>query len=124
MTCAQRPDVDLMDVSMPEMNGVDAARIIRRDYPDTAVIVISQNDPEVTKRQSISVGATEYVAKADLSRNLLGAFDKIVGSRNGAAAQTSEAAPHALTKDHIASLAGGGEMGALMRTRDWSESAL
>jgi PAS domain S-box-containing protein len=124
MTRAQRPDVVLMDVSMPEMNGVDAARIIRRDFPDTAVLIISQNDPEITKRQSISVGAAGYVAKADLSRNLLGVIDKIVGTRNGASAQTGEDATHALTKDRIPWLGAGGEMGALMRTRDWSDSAL
>ncbi len=124
MTRAQRPDIVLMDVSMPEMNGVDAARIIRREFPDTAVLIISQNDPEITKRQSIVVGAAGYVAKADLSRNLLGAIDKIVGARNGAAAWTDEASTRALTKDRIPWLAGGGEMGALMRTRDWSDSAL
>ena len=124
MTRAQRPDVVLMDVSMPEMNGVDAARIIRRDFPDTAVLIISQNDPEITKRQSISVGAAGYVAKADLSRNLLRVIDKIVGTGNGASAQTGEDATRALTKDRIPWLGAGGEMGALMRTRDWSDSAL
>ncbi|HTZ46450.1 MAG TPA: response regulator [Verrucomicrobiae bacterium] len=126
MTRMHRPDVVLMDISMPEMNGVEATRIIRHEFPQTAVVIISQNDPDVTRRQSKDVGATCYVAKADLSRNLLGAIDRIVDQRS--------VSPRTIgTKSSVASdsgkstvpwLAGGGEMGALMRTRDWSDTLL
>lgn len=71
MTRDQRPDLVLMDISMPEMNGVQATKTIRREFPETRVLIISQNDPEVTKKQAQEAGASGYVAKADLSRSLL-----------------------------------------------------
>ncbi|HEY2546025.1 MAG TPA: PAS domain-containing protein [Candidatus Acidoferrum sp.] len=66
-----RPDVILMDVTMLEMCGAESARIIHQEVPEAQVIIISQNDPEITRQQANGAGATAYVAKSDLSRDLL-----------------------------------------------------
>ena len=122
----QRPDVVLMDISMPVVNGVQATKIILREFPDIRVLIISQNDPEITRKQAEEIGAAGYVAKADLSRSLLAAIDKIIEARNGSPASAGhpDSPSYAPSENSIPWLAGGGEMGALMRTRDWSDSPL
>src|ERR1700752_3866413 len=52
-----RPDLVLMDVSMPRMDGIAATRIIRQEMPEAEVIVISQNDPKVAAQQARDVNA-------------------------------------------------------------------
>lgn len=66
-----RPDLVLMDISMPRMDGIAASRIIRQQMPEAEVIVISQNDPTVAARQARDVNARGYVSKSELAQSLL-----------------------------------------------------
>ena len=77
-----RPDLILMDISMPQMNGIEATRIIRREVPESAVILISQNDPIIVSRQAAESGASGYLAKADLALNLVTVMNRVVQSQS------------------------------------------
>lgn len=74
-----RPDVVLMDISMPRLNGIEATLIIRREVPESHVIIVSQNDPAIGARQASEIGARGYVAKSELGRTLLPSINRVMG---------------------------------------------
>jgi CheY-like chemotaxis protein len=76
-----RPDVILMDISMPRMDGVQATKIIRQEVPEADVILISQNDPSVVCRQAKEADAGAFVPKADLSQDLVSTIEQLVDIR-------------------------------------------
>jgi PAS domain S-box-containing protein len=75
---ALRPNVVLMDISMPRMNGLDATQILRRDMPDSKIVIVSQNDPAIACRQATEVDAAAYVAKSSLSDDLVPTIEKVI----------------------------------------------
>ena len=72
-----KPDVVIMDVSMPTLNGLEATRILRSVLPSCEVIVLSQHDSPEMARQAFRAGARGYVIKASVSQNLMAALDKV-----------------------------------------------
>jgi DNA-binding NarL/FixJ family response regulator len=76
------PDLIIIDVSMPHMNGIDATRIIRAEVSESRILIISQNDPAIVRRQTLEANAHGFLTKGDLARDLLPAIERIL-SVNG-----------------------------------------
>src|SRR5277367_3608530 len=66
-----RPNIVLMDINMPRMNGLDAARVIRNESPNCSVILVTQNSANIAREQARRVEAQGFVTKSDVSRDLL-----------------------------------------------------
>jgi len=87
-----RPDIVIMDVSMPRMDGIEATKILRQELPETEVIVISQNDPMLVAPQVAKTGARAYIAKSKLGVQLLPAIEGIVNGRQSNTVEASHSA--------------------------------
>jgi DNA-binding NarL/FixJ family response regulator len=72
-----RPDVVVMDLSLPELNGLDATRQILKDAPDTEVLVLTMHQSEELAREVLQAGARGYVLKADADESLIAAVDTL-----------------------------------------------
>jgi DNA-binding NarL/FixJ family response regulator len=68
---AQRPDVTLMDLQMPEMNGIDAIIAIRNDFPEARIIVLTTYVGDVQILRALKAGARAYLLKNLLHKELL-----------------------------------------------------
>jgi PAS domain S-box-containing protein len=76
------PDIVLMDLSMPVMDGIQAAGILRREVPQSEVVIVSQNDPAIVRDQSAKVGAAAYLAKGNLAVELISTIERVAARRN------------------------------------------
>ena len=65
------PDVVLMDISMPVMNGLEAARKILRERPETSIIMTTAMGVEPYRQASLSVGASAFIDKSCLTAELV-----------------------------------------------------
>ena len=72
-----RPDVIVMDLSLPGLNGLDATRQILKDAPDTEVLVLTMHRSEELARDVLQAGARGYVLKSDADANLIMAVDSL-----------------------------------------------
>jgi len=71
LCCELQPDVVLMDIAMPLLNGLEATRQIRRNSPRVKVLILSMHESEQYIRQSLAAGAMGYILKdADVSELL------------------------------------------------------
>ena len=66
-----RPDVVLLDVGLPRLNGLEAARQIREVSPDTKILFLSANPCQEVMREALRLGAVGYITKADAGLHLL-----------------------------------------------------
>ncbi|HUE50984.1 MAG TPA: response regulator transcription factor [Terriglobales bacterium] len=71
------PDVILLDFSMPGMNGLEAARVLRRELPEAKILVISQHDPIHLLPSVVEAGGDACLDKSRLSTDLLASIKSL-----------------------------------------------
>ena len=77
MALKLKPDIAVMDLSMPEMNGLEATRQIRKELPETEVLVFTMHQTEELIHEVLAAGARGYVLKSEAGRKLVEAIEAL-----------------------------------------------
>ncbi len=89
-TIKLKPDVAILDISMPELDGVEAVRQIRQAVPDTKVLVLTMHESDQMVQRALDAGAHGYILKSDLTDSLLKGVSAVVGGKRFLAPKISE----------------------------------
>ena len=85
-----KPDIAILDFSMPELNGPGAAAQIAEKVPETGVVVLTMHDSEQVMREVLQAGARGLVLKSDADRDLLEAVEAVAKKRHFFTTRLSE----------------------------------
>ncbi len=72
-----KPDVAILDISMPDLNGIEAARRIRKSAPNTEVLILSVHYSDQLIRDILEAGVRGYIVKSDSDRDLVIAVETL-----------------------------------------------
>jgi len=72
-----KPDIAILDISMPSLNGLEATRQIVRDISETKVLVLTMHDSDPLIQRVLEAGARGYLLKSDAARDLVAAVDAL-----------------------------------------------
>lgn len=90
-----KPDVAIVDVGMPDLNGFEATRRIREALPDTEVLILTAHDSEQLVHEAETSGARGYLLKSDVGRDLLAAVESARRHKFFLSPQIAERSPAA-----------------------------
>lgn len=76
-TLQLRPDVVILDIGMPNLNGLEATRQILRSNPQARVLILTLHDSDQVVREVLSAGARGFLLKSDAARDLVAAVDAL-----------------------------------------------
>jgi DNA-binding NarL/FixJ family response regulator len=72
-----KPDVAVLDIGMPSLNGLEAARQMLKNDPNIKIVILTMHESENLIREVLKVGARGYVSKADAIRDLVAAINAV-----------------------------------------------
>jgi DNA-binding NarL/FixJ family response regulator len=76
-----KPDIVVIDIGMPQLNGLDATRQIVRNEPKVQVLVLTMHESEQVMRDVLATGARGYLLKTDAGRDLIAALEALAGQK-------------------------------------------
>lgn len=71
------PNIMVLNVTMPRMNGLEACRLSRQQCPGLEILFVTQHDSPQMMREALEAGARGYVVKSNAARDLLAAVDAV-----------------------------------------------
>ncbi len=71
------PEIIVLDITMPKMNGLEVCRIVKQKMPGIEVLMVTQHDSPQMMREALSAGAKGYVVKSNAARDLLEAIEVV-----------------------------------------------
>lgn len=77
-----KPNIAVLDVQMPAMNGLDTIRRIRKVSPDTEILIFTMNTTEQLVRDAMSAGVRGFILKCAEARNLIKAVDALANHKS------------------------------------------
>ena len=87
-----KPDVVVLDIAMPLLNGVEATRQILKVSPKTAILILTMHDSDSLIQEVLGAGALGYVLKDDADRNLIAAVDSLSRHKSYLSSRVTDAA--------------------------------
>jgi DNA-binding NarL/FixJ family response regulator len=79
---ASKPDVVILDISMPELNGLEAARSIRKTSPSTEILILSVHYSDQLILDILKAGVHGYILKSDSDRDLISALERLANHKS------------------------------------------
>ena len=76
-----KPDVAILDINMPELNGIETTEILRRDFPELKIIIISMHSDELFPQRLLKAGANAYLTKDCDIQEITHAINEVMQSR-------------------------------------------
>jgi len=110
-----KPEVVVLDISMPDLNGLEAARRIHKLFPKMGILILTLHFSDQLVRDIVDAGARAYIMKSDADRDLVSAVEALANHRtfftpraaemllNGFSRQNSGTEPQALTRNRLTS---------------------
>lgn len=78
-----KPDVILLDIRMPNLSGLDAAPVIRKELPESEILIISQQETAESLPLALRVGAGGFVSKYAVDTDLVPAIENLMQGKTG-----------------------------------------
>lgn len=92
-------DVVLMDVTMPERNGIDTLKLLKKEYPRLPVIILSMHPEEHYAIRALKAGASGYLTKQSAPDQLVTAIRQVAGGKKYVSAAVAEQLANAIGED-------------------------
>src|ERR1700675_4101497 len=85
-----KPEIVVMDISMPDLNGLEAARRIHKLFPKTGILILTLHFSDQLLRDIVEAGARAYIMKSDADRDLVSAVEALANHRTFFTARAAE----------------------------------